>query len=156
MIRFIDTEDYANVIHGIATSVWFQGCEARCRGCHNPELIPFFCQEPVDIETAKRELLVNSYRNGTASFLGGEPLLHREELLSLLLYSKSIGLTTALWTGFELDDVDHEILQLLDYIKVGRYERNKKIKGTFYGSSNQRMYRLVDGRVESEVHDMNI
>lgn len=156
MIRFIDTEDYANVVSGIATSVWFQGCEARCRGCHNPELIPFFCAEPVAVETAKREILLKSYRNATVSFLGGEPLLHREELLSLLLYSKSIGLMTALWTGFELADVDQEILNLLDYIKVGRYERSKKIKGTYYGSSNQRMYRVVDGHIESEIQEMNM
>ncbi len=148
MIRIIDTEDYSNVISGIATSIWFQGCSARCEGCHNPELLDFSTECTLTIADAKKSIDAFADRNETVSFLGGEPL-EADEFIELLLYAKAKGLTTILWTG--RTKVPKIVLENLDYIKVGRYVKKKHGNFKYYGSSNQRFYQIINKKELKEV-----
>ena len=56
-----------------------------------------------------------------------------------------------LYTGQELDQVPQELLQVLDYIKVGKYDKKKHCTTVDYiGSTNQKFYRLEKGDIYEE------
>lgn len=143
-INSINTCDMVNVVNGVATSIWFQGCSANCIGCHNGSLLKrresnHGLSDAIDVITRY------AYRNKNVAILGGEPLEHYEATLTILQHAKALNLTTLLWTGFDLENVPEDILSHVDYIKVGRYQRDLHGLFKYYGSSNQRMYRVVDG-----------
>ena len=77
--------------------------------------------------------------------LGGEPLQQdKEELLSLCRLLSEAGLKIWLYTGYELHDVDKDILKYVYTIKCGRYMAELQQDG-FPASSNQKVYRSIAG-----------
>ena len=69
-------------------------------------------------------------------FYGGE--WNIKELTKMLVYVK--GLKTALYTGRELDYFEDNLLNYLNYIKVGRYI--EKLGGLKSPETNQRIIKL--------------
>src|SRR6516165_8399735 len=65
---------------GLRFALWFQGCPLRCRGCCNPEMLPFeggsFLPLQDILEQVKQTAQAQSIEGIT--FLGGEPLAHAE------------------------------------------------------------------------------
>jgi anaerobic ribonucleoside-triphosphate reductase activating protein len=75
---------------------------------------------------------------------GGEPLLQTPAILKLVKELNDFNIV--LYTGYELDDVPRELLDHLDYIKVGKYEKSKRCTTIDYlGSTNQRFIKLGRG-----------
>ncbi|MGL4521769.1 MAG: 4Fe-4S cluster-binding domain-containing protein [Bacilli bacterium] len=136
--------DATNAIDNISTSVWFNGCPFRCTGCHNGSLLKRR-ESNHGLSDAIDAITRYAYRNKNVAILGGEPLEHYEATLTILQHAKTLNLTTLLWTGFDLENVPDDILSHVDYIKVGRYQRDLHGLFKYYGSSNQHMYRVVDG-----------
>lgn len=103
-----------------AAVVFTQGCNFRCRYCHNPELVyPHMFAEPVAMEEIYSFL---KRRQGTLEGVvvsGGEPTLH-EDLPSFMADLKAMGYATKLDTNGTRPDMLRELLdkKLLDYIAM--------------------------------------
>lgn len=103
-----------------AAVVFTQGCNFRCRYCHNPELVyPHLFTEPVAIEEIYSFL---KRRQGTLEGVvvsGGEPTLH-EDLPSFMADLKAMGYATKLDTNGTRPDMLKSLLdaRLLDYIAM--------------------------------------
>ena len=103
-----------------AAVVFTQGCNFRCRYCHNPELVyPHMFAEPV----AKEEIYsFLKRRQGTLEGVvvsGGEPTLH-EDLPQFLTDLKAMGYATKLDTNGTRPEMLRQLLdaKLLDYIAM--------------------------------------
>ena len=103
-----------------AAVVFTQGCNFRCRYCHNPELVyPHMFAELVAIEEIYSFL---KRRQGTLEGVvvsGGEPTLH-EDLPSFMADLKAMGYATKLDTNGTRPDMLKSLLdaKLLDYIAM--------------------------------------
>jgi anaerobic ribonucleoside-triphosphate reductase activating protein len=73
-------------------------------------------------------------------FMGGDDKEHLNNLKACLEKCRDAGFKTALYTGRTLDKIDHCLLHLLDYIKVGPY--SKECGGLKSRTTNQRLYKL--------------
>lgn len=128
-----------NDTKGIAASIFFQGCNFKCKGCHNPELQTF---EGGGITTTKE--IINRIKEhidwyDAVAFMGGEPLEQPEALFELVRGVKFLNLNTWLYTGYKLEEVPKQIKSLCDVIVAGPYIEELKTGG-FPASSNQQVY----------------
>ena len=103
-----------------AAVIFTQGCNFRCRYCHNPELVyPHMFGEPVAEEEIDAFL---KRRQGTLEGIvvsGGEPTLH-EDLPQFLAKLKGMGYATKLDTNGTRPDVLKQLIhdKLLDFIAM--------------------------------------
>ena len=112
-------------------------------GCHNPETWPI----DGGIAVAVTDLVVelrSKVANKKITISGGEPLLQTPAVIALL--EELPDFNVALYTGAELHEVPKKLVGYLDYIKVGRYEADKRTTTSPYlGSSNQQFIQLRQG-----------
>lgn len=103
-----------------AAIVFTQGCNFRCRYCHNPELVyPHLFVEPMPQEEVMAFL---KRRRGTLEGVvvsGGEPTL-QEDLVRFMSDIKSLGYKTKLDTNGTRPDVLQELIdkKLVDFIAM--------------------------------------
>ena len=116
------------------------GCPHKCEGCHSQYLWDY------DGYFIKDDLvsMVQEY-NGMIScvcFMGGEQNLY--ELLDHLVYIKSLGLKTCLYTGCSFIDDLEPLLEYLDWVKIGSYKEKLTVDdnmcyGVKLATSNQKL-----------------
>ena len=82
-------------------------------------------------------------------FMGGDDPERLEELKLFLNAAKRKGFKTALYTGRDLDQVEQELMNLLDYLKVGPYDQ--ALGGLKSEITNQRLYSLHEGRIAADL-----
>ena len=129
---------------GYRTVLFLQGCNLRCKGCHNKESWDIKKGKKVLIEDLANELKKKSF-NKKITISGGEPLMQFDSLYSLLLLLE--GYDICLYTGYQTDKVPKQILRYLKYIKTGKYiEELKTSTKPFVGSENQEMWELENGK----------
>jgi len=103
-----------------AAIVFTQGCNFRCRYCHNPELVyPHLFEEPVSEEEVKSFLV---RRQGTLEGVvvsGGEPTL-QPDLVRFMTDVKALGYKTKLDTNGSQPEVLRELIdkKLVDFIAM--------------------------------------
>ena len=102
---------------GIRTVVFLNGCNLRCKFCHNPEMWKKreFNYDSIDI--VKKVLRSKPYfkNGGGVTFSGGEPLLHIDFLLETCKELKKEGIHIALDTaGVGLGNYN----ELLNYVDL--------------------------------------
>ena len=74
---------------------------------------------------------------------GGEPMLQHDGLMSLVRVLRKKDYDIAVYTGNSMEDVDPELLQYIDYIKVGDFQIDRKTSVKPYvGSTNQSFIKL--------------
>ena len=143
---------------GVSYEIAVSGCHFKCKGCQNKELqckkSGIYVSDEVlskivkDIHTYYDKGLLDSI-----DIIGGEPLdQNRERFLEFLdcLKSEFPKLKIWIYTGYEIHDVDSEILKRCDYIKCGQYiEELRQDTDSGYGpilaTSNQY---IIDCKVE--------
>lgn len=128
-------------------TIWFSGCSFRCKNCYNRKLWDSKFGSKHGAEAVAKIVKASCNKLGTKSvvLLGGEPLQQdKQELLSLCRLLNGAGLKIWLYTGYEFDDVDKDILEFIYTIKCGRYVDELRQDG-FPASSNQRVYRSIAG-----------
>ena len=139
----INSIDYSGSIvdgPGIRVVLFVQGCKQMCEGCHNPDTWDFNAGKRVQVSELINELKCRCF-NKKLTISGGEPLLQAPAILELIRELNDFNIT--LYTGYEFDEVPDELLKMLDYIKVGRYEKEKHCTTIDYiGSTNQRFINL--------------
>ena len=118
-------------------------CKYNCEGCSWGETKP----EGVEMSVDEFSNILKRKRRHTDSvcFLGEGS--NQKDLIPYLKQAKGFGFTTMLYTGGELYDFDCDLLILLDYIKVGKWQG----KTLFEDNTNQKVYNLVEGIVNREV-----
>lgn len=132
---------------GVRVSIFFQGCEFKCKNCFNPETHDFEGGKEFTDETIKHILeLCNKEYIAGLSILGGEPMHPRNiegtQKLAKAFKEKFPQKTIWVWTGFLFDkDLrDKEVMKYIDVLVDGRYVdelHNPTLK--WKGSSNQRV-----------------
>ena len=104
---------------GIRTVVFMSGCKLRCLYCHNPEMWNMCGNQMTTDELLKKIISNKPYykrNNGGVTFSGGEPLLQKDFLLSILPKLKEEGIHVALDTsGVGIGDYD-KVLMYTDLV----------------------------------------
>lgn len=157
---------YANIIkndcingEGVCVSLWLQGCDIKCPGCHNFELWDFNGGHEAKITTVIAEIceaLIDNNIERNFSILGGEPLakqnINNTNVIANFVRKTFPNIKIFLWTGytleqlFEMDDEFHQYsdwLNWADYIITGPYiEDQRNITLWLRGSENQQVYKI--------------
>jgi|TARA_Y100000310_G_scaffold303506_1_gene341893 anaerobic ribonucleoside-triphosphate reductase activating protein len=140
IVRSIDFSGSIADGPGVRSVLFVQGCRRRCPDCHNPETWPLDAGSTVPVAELAGQIRSRAF-NKKLTISGGEPLLQADAVLALL--ERLPDFDVALYTGADLGDVPEELLARLDYIKAGRYDREKRTTTTPYvGSSNQQFIAL--------------
>ncbi|MDR0885336.1 MAG: radical SAM protein [Clostridiales Family XIII bacterium] len=141
---------------GLRFTLFVQGCEFHCPGCHNPDTQSLESGKFYDADAIWAMIDRNPILTGV-TFSGGEPLLQAAELLPLAEKIRAKGLELAIYTGYTweeiyCDDADSKddnctnkdamraLLRLADTIIDGRFilaQRSLTLR--FKGSRNQRI-----------------
>ena len=141
---------------GARMVIIFQGCSLNCKGCFSPELQNFNGGKEVSpmrlVDFIVRQYATNGDLLDGITLSGGNPQ-EQIELASFLriLKSKLPKVDVWMWTGYTMDEIKESgslsvHLDYLDAAITGRFEVDKKVEGTFYGSSNQEMWRKKNGK----------
>ena len=151
----IKKNDIAN-IPGICVSIYLQGCENHCNGCHNPETWDFNGGTRFTEETIQ-EIIDALKANGvqrSLAILGGEPMHKKNAPLTELIIKRvreELPQTKIyIWTGYLYENLLQSDDKSIQYILR---EADTLIDGPFVlelrditlkmrGSSNQRIINL--------------
>ena len=132
---------------GIRNVIFFQGCDHRCDGCHNPETWSHDGGKDMSIEEILSEVLEPEV---DITISGGDPIYQLDGLVELCKRLKERGKNIWVYTGFSLQYliVSYKFNELLKYINAlvdGKYIKTLK-PVPFRGSSNQRIHMFEDGK----------
>lgn len=130
---------------GIRVTLWVQGCNRYCKGCHNPETWDRCLGQPWTEESEQElfEALDKDYISGI-TYSGGHPLEeYNIEIVTDIakkIKERFPNKTQWLYTGFVWEEVkDLEIMKYIDILVDGPYiEEQRDISLKWRGSSNQR------------------
>lgn len=130
---------------GIRLTVFTQGCNHKCKGCHNPATWDLNGGREIDIEEILKMVDKNPLLDGI-TLSGGEPFLQVEPLTELCEAIKKRGLNVICYTGFVWEEIikDFEkniaFINNIDYIIDGPFvESEMSLMLQFRGSKNQRI-----------------
>lgn len=155
----IEKTDLRDSYDGACVSLWFNGCDIRCKGCHNQSLWDkeYFVENDQVVKDLFSVFLERDYTS--LSILGGEPLTpdNRKDCLYIVksFAKKYPDKKIRLWTGRTLEQIlitgDPVLGEIISYcyeIITGPFvEELKDKKLRLRGSSNQVIYRNVDGHL---------
>ena len=133
---------------GIRTSIFFSGCEFKCKGCFNVEAWGFDAGEPFTRKVYEEQIkpTINEHISGI-SILGGEPL-HTRNIISVYPLMKWFkedfpNKTIWLWSGYTFEELIYDyknILSMTDVLIDGQYiEEQRDLTLKWRGSKNQRV-----------------
>jgi anaerobic ribonucleoside-triphosphate reductase activating protein len=138
---------------GFRTSIYSQGCNHHCNGCHNPQTWSPDGGKLYDVHKLY-EIIVNEELSDV-TFSGGDPMFQVEAFTELAKMVKNkTNKTIWCYTGYTYEQIKESprmrlILPLLDVLVDGRFDitkRNTDLK--FRGSENQRIIHLKDGEID--------
>lgn len=122
---------------GLRTVVFLQGCAMRCFGCHNSETWDMKSGQRICVEKLAEKLMKRS-KNRKITISGGEPLMQTEAVLELITQLPDFEI--CLYTSYSFEDVPEKIKEKVKYLKVGKFELDKRTTILPYvGSSNQKL-----------------
>ena len=127
----------------ISVCISLAGCSHCCPNCHSPHLQDKNGGEEF---TAKAfEDILEKYRNKASCFLvfGGE--YDTQTLHDIFVFAKCFGYKVALYSGYDLWELDPKLVGMLDYIKCGSYI--EELGGLNKKGTNQRLWKRVDGEL---------
>lgn len=132
-------------------AIWVQGCPLRCKGCCNPELLPFRGGATSTPAALTARILATPDIEGV-SLLGGEPTSQAAGLAEVCEAVRAAGLTVMLYTGFTVEALQargdaaiDRLLAACDLIVDGPYDRTQPdSERRWIGSTNQGMRFVSD------------
>jgi len=131
---------------GISFTIFAQGCNHRCDGCHNPGTHDF--NRGIDYNLARLAEEANEYPLADiVTFTGGDPFFQAGSFKHLASYLKNDGYKLVGYTGYYLEELlksedkaKIEFLQKLDLLIDGPFIKDQRdISLKFRGSTNQRI-----------------
>lgn len=132
-------------------AIWCQGCLKRCKGCCNESLQAIEKKTLVDVHALNQKILKAKEKHGIEgiSLIGGEPFLQAKSLAKVAHFSKELGLSVLIFSGYtllELQKMDDakDLLNCADLLVDGPYiESLADQKRPWVGSTNQIVHRLT-------------
>lgn len=145
---------------GIRTVIWTQGCEHKCKGCHNPETHDINDGAEFDIKEIFN--LIDKLENQDGiTFSGGDPMMQPDACYEIAKYAKSKGLNIWCYTGYTYEKLEllaktnKGIKKFLDEIDVlidGPFIlKQKSLDCKFRGSRNQRIINMDKTKKEGQI-----
>lgn len=125
----------------VSLAINISGCPYKCEGCHSR----YLWEDVGHYLTDDLDKLINRYDEliTCVCFMGGDQ--NEEELFECLKKVKNKKLKTCLYTGNDsINSISRQIMDSLDYIKVGRYI--EKLGGLDCNTTNQKMYDLNNNK----------
>lgn len=140
--------------------IWIQGCSIRCKGCWNREMWTFEDKTIASVHDLLGKIESEKDYIEGITLLGGEPLDQFAEVFELLTECKKLGLSTMLFTGYEMTEIAEKqitsILDNLDILSTGRYDKTKRtMLHQWIGSTNQEIHFLTDLYADYEIENNN-
>lgn len=140
--------------------IWVQGCSIHCKGCWNTEMWAFEDKAILSVQDLLRKIEKEKDFIDGITLLGGEPLDQFAEVSKLLIECRKLGLSTMLFTGYEMTEISEKqitlILDNLDILITGRYDKIKRtMNHQWIGSTNQEIYFLTDRYADYEIENNN-
>ncbi len=145
---------------GIRFAVFFQGCNHKCKGCHNPTTWDMSGGQEVTLKRVL-ELLDEADLVSGVTLTGGDPLYQIESALELAREVKNRQLHLIIYTGYLYEDLlsmahmDKQLDALLDLTDVlidGPFVLQKRdLSLRFRGSSNQRCINVPQSRKTGKI-----
>ncbi len=102
---------------GIRYVVFMQGCNLRCKYCHNPDTWTKGGNQMSESELMEKILRCKTFMttsHGGITVSGGEPLLQMDFLIELFTHAKREGIHTAIDTSGDINIEDSETKEKLD------------------------------------------
>lgn len=135
---------------GIRYVVFMQGCNLRCKFCHNPDTWDVSGGHEIsEEELVKRILNAKNYlKNGRGgvTFTGGEPLLQAEFLINVCKKLKENDIHITVDTAGNFDDNNENINKLIEYVDLFLFDI-KHIKDDVHkeliGVSNKKILEMA-------------
>jgi anaerobic ribonucleoside-triphosphate reductase activating protein len=150
---------------GFRVTLWTSGCTLKCKGCQNPRSHSFQAGQDFT-EEAEAELLnalKKPYIKGL-TLSGGNPIEVAKDLVPVIKKIKEELPDKDIWlfSGFTLEEIlesgDQDKLDLLgfiDYLVDGPFVLDlRDVSIAFRGSTNQKIYKRIDGLKFEEVEDL--
>lgn len=138
MLRYIPEDTsvvFREIPDQICLAINISGCPHRCPGCHSPYLRENLGEYlTTDIISS---LIKRNYGITCILFMGGDA--DKEYLKRLALYTRSLGLLVAWYSGEDSLDLNY-YRNWFDYIKVGSYK--KDLGPLSSKTTNQRLYKI--------------
>lgn len=138
---------------GFRTSIYCQGCNHHCQGCHNPQTWDFNGGTIYSVEELFN--IINNEELSNVTFSGGDPMFQVNAFTELAKMIKN-KTNKAIWcyTGYTYEQIKESpkmklILPFLDVLVDGPFimeKRNTDLK--FRGSENQRIIYLKNGEID--------
>ncbi len=133
---------------GVRFVVFMQGCNFKCKYCHNPETV---YENNKNLYTPEEVLIkIERFKNyifdkGGVTFSGGEPLLQAKELIILFKLLKEKGYHIALDTnGSVLNDDVKELLKYTDLVLLDLKMPNEKLYMEYMKASNKTVLEFLN------------
>lgn len=135
---------------GIRFTIFTQGCNHFCPGCHNPQTHSPDGGKDISIDRLLELIQENPLLDGI-TISGGEPFLQADACAELAAAVKKIGLSVWTYTGFLYEDLleknESAILRLLtatDILVDGPFiVGQRSLELQFRGSKNQRIINVT-------------
>ena len=135
---------------GFRYTVFVQGCDFRCPGCHNPQLQTFAGGREITIDEALRDIQTNPLLDGL-TLSGGDPFTQAAACAALAEQVRDMGLSVITFTGYLWEDLLasgredwRRLIEASGVIVDGPFiQALRDLDLRFRGSANQR---LIDVR----------
>jgi len=139
---------FQEVPNEISLAISISGCDLACNGCHSAFTWDENYGKSLSLENI--DILLKNYEGLISCFLfyGGE--WNIKKLLPLIKYIKNKNLKICLYTGREISEINIELIELLDYLKTGRYL--KQLGGLQNKITNQKFYKINNGIILEELN----
>lgn len=133
---------------GVRSVLFLQGCSKNCKGCHNAGIKEHGKGTMISID--ELFMFIESHCcNKKITISGGEPLEQLDSLEILIRKLRAKGYNVCVYTGWEMEKVPLNILELVDYIKTGEFVSDlKDMEIQYVGSSNQHLFSVKHGNVK--------
>jgi anaerobic ribonucleoside-triphosphate reductase activating protein len=135
---------------GFRYTVFVQGCNLRCPGCHNAQLQPFHGGRAITVDEILDAIRGNPLLDGL-TLSGGDPFTQAAACAVLAEEARGLGLSVYTYTGYTFEALWlaenpawRRLIMATDVLVDGPFVRElRNIDLRFRGSSNQR---LIDVR----------
>jgi anaerobic ribonucleoside-triphosphate reductase activating protein len=131
---------------GFRYTVFVQGCDFRCPGCHNPRLQSFAGGRRVSVAEIITAIKANPLLSGL-TLSGGDPFTQAAPCAALAEQVRGLGLSVMTYTGYLWEDLLaankpawRRLIEATNVLVDGPFIRSQKnIELRFRGSANQRL-----------------
>ncbi len=139
----IHENDPVNSITGFSTTIYFAGCEHRCKGCFSPQTWEYNQGKSYSVDELMKVLKYSKNKN--ISLIGGDvfyPLNRNEGVELINRIKKETNKTLYVWTGYLKEEVEKWVdISFIDFLIEGKFIIEKRdLRLQLRGSSNQRIF----------------